>query len=419
MQGHLDNKYETGVKFGGELRLRYHNEESLGFSSDGVTAAGGPAGIGFQGTNEDFLLTRLRLWGDWTVNESIRVYVEGIYSDSLAEDSFQFRAIDRNFGDVQNVFVDTQLTDNLTFRVGRFEHQYGAQRLLSPLDWANTRQRFEGVKFLYNQDDWTIDAWWSVFVPVVTNEADEGDYNRRLYGAYATNKSYDNAAYDFYYIGFDDTRAVAGGDFSLHTVGARMWGSEGSWLYEAEGGYQFGRQSGLGVDHRASFFTVGLGKKLKIKEEWNPILWFYYDYASGDDESSNTFNNFNQLFPLAHKYLGFSDFAARSNISSPNVLLTTAPTDKWKFLAWYYYLASAEQSAAVPGIATNTVTLQNDVSNDFVHTLDLLAQYNFNEKSDIIFGYSTVWAGDKLEGGVDAVLDSDANFFYTQWTLRF
>ncbi|MEM8864675.1 MAG: alginate export family protein [Planctomycetota bacterium] len=407
------------LSIGGQLRLRYHNEESMGFSTEGVVGGGGP-GVGFQGTNEDFLLSRLRLYTDYRYKDVARLYVEGIFAENLDDgDTFLPRIIDRNYGDLLNVFADVNLTDSLIFRIGRQEHLYGAQRLLSPLDWANTRQRFEGIKFLYKKDDWAIDTFWTVFTPVDPDEFDEGDYNRRLYGVYATKTGGKYIpTLDLFYIGFDDTRALAPitSDFSLHTIGGRAQGGGAKWLYELEGGVQFGRQSGLGVDHNAGYVTGGVGRK--FDHDWSPTMWFYYDYASGDDESGG-FGRFNQLFPLAHKYLGFADFAQRANISSPNVLMTMQPAQKWKLLLWYYYLGAAESADIVPGVATNTAPLQNTVDDEFVHELDIIIRYQINVRSNILLGYSNVWAGDKLDDGMFPILDSDANFTYLQWEQNF
>ena len=42
-----------------------------------------------------------------------------------------------------------------------------------------------------------------------------------------------------------------------------------------------------------------------------------FDYASGDDDPTDgTIGTFNQLFPLAHKHLGFIDLVGRQNISA-------------------------------------------------------------------------------------------------------
>jgi hypothetical protein len=101
----------------------------------------------------------------------LRFYAEGIYADSEHE-SFAARGIDENYGDLLNLFVDLKFTDRLTARVGRQELLFGAQRTVSPLDWANTRRTFEGVRLLYSTNEWSIDGFYTQFVPVVAHSFD-------------------------------------------------------------------------------------------------------------------------------------------------------------------------------------------------------------------------------------------------------
>lgn len=393
---------------GGQLRLRYHDEEGMGRARRLANPDG------FLDTENTFLLSRVRLYGDYKANDFIRVYVEGIFADATGNTDYDFRGIDRNFGDLLNAFVDVKVVEDLTIRVGRQELLYGSQRVVSPLDWANTRRTFEGIRGLYKHGDWTIDAFYTNFVPVVPNEFDEADYDRSFYGLYSVYSGLESSTVDLYYLGFDDERIGVGGaggsDFSLHTFGGRLNGKlAGKWLYDVEGAYQGGRQSGLGLDHDAGFITAGVGRKV-TNWCWDPTLWFYFDYASGD-AGGGDFNSFNQLFPLAHKYLGFIDAVARTNIVSPNVLLTMKPHKKWSLLLWYYYFDAAEEGAPIPGVAVPSA--QDLAEDNFGQELDFLAKYQITPRSDIWFGWSHLWAGDRIIG------TDDANFFYAQWQLNF
>ena len=390
---------------GGQLRLRYHHEKGMG-SSPGATR--------FQDTENDFMLSRVRLYTNWKVNDNIRFYAEGIYADVTgSENTYIPRGIDTNYGDLLNLFVDVKLTDKTTVRVGRQELLYGAQRTVSPLDWANTRRTFEGIRVLHKSGDWSVDGFYTNFVPVVDNQFDEADYDRSFYGVYSTYKACENHSMDLYYLGFDDERPGSiSSDFSLHTTGLRMWGkTDSGWLYELEGAPQFGRQSGLGADHMAGFCTAGIGRKLDMP--WNPTVWLYYDYASGQVMGGD-FNRYNQLFPLAHKYLGFIDATQRANIESPNLLVKMAPHKKVDLLIWYYHLMANQAGDIVPSIGGTPA--QSTTSTDWGDELDLIVKYKINPRSNILFGYSHFWAGNKITPAGGAV---DADFFYTQWTMNF
>ncbi len=388
---------------GGQLRMRYHSE--IGMGREG--AASTPR---FQDTQNDFVLTRLRLYSNWQVNDAVRFYGEAILADASDDNGTYYpRGIDRNWGDFLNLFVDLKMTDNATVRIGRQELLYGNQRLISPLDWANTRRTFEGARLLYSNGDWDIDTFYTFYVPVVADTLDESDYDQRFYGMYGTYNGFENFTVEPYYIGYDNhNTGPVTGDFSLHTMGVRLNGGMGSWLWELEGGPQFGRQSGLGADHSAGFATVGLGRKCKLPG--SPTIWFYYDYASGD-ATGGSYNAFNQLFPLAHKYLGFIDAVKRTNIESPNILITAKPGPKWTLLMWYWHFMSNGEGV-VPSIG-NTPPQHTAGSKDLGDELDVLVKYGIAPRSNIVFGWSHFWRGDKIIG------TTDADFLYGQWELNF
>jgi hypothetical protein len=246
---------------------------------------------------------------------------------------------------------------------------------------------------------------------VIPNELDEPDYNQAFYGSYNTFTVNENLTVDAYYIGYDDRRTNPGSDFSIHTCGLRLNGAlTENWLFEMEGGPQFGRQSGLGVDHEAGFYTAGIGRKLGDVLPWTPTLWCYYDYASGNAPGGD-FNRFNDLFPLGHKYLGFIDAARRQNIEAPNVLLTMKPHQKIDLLFWYWHIMANQEGDIIPSIGGTPPQSLN--SKDFGDELDLIAKYAIGPRSNALICYSHFWRGNKI------LAPADADFTYVQWELNF
>ena len=390
---------------GGQFRWRYHHEKGMG-QTPGFTR--------FQNNTNDFHLSRLRLYSNWRINQDIRVYWEGIYAGLDTNSTYVPRPIDENYGDFLNLFVDIKLTDNGTLRVGRQELLYGAQRNVSPLDWANTRRTFEGIKWMHRSEEWSVDTFYTNFVPVVSNKFDEADYDRSFYGIYSVYKGIENLTLDFYYLGFDNQTVGAPitTDFSLHTIGSRMNGTFGDWLVELESAQQFGRQSGLGLDHTAMYYTGGIGRKLG-DTAGAPTVWLYYDYASGDNIGGN-FNRYNDLFPLGHKYLGFIDAVQRANIETPNLLVTAKPTEKTELLVWYYHFMSNQDTDIVPAIGGTPVP-QSTSSKDFGDELDLMITFGLGPRSKFLLGWSHFWIGNKIQ----TPGRSDADFFYSQWHVNF
>ena len=403
----IDRDWGT-LDVGGQYRLQYKHEIGMG------NAASGPGERRFEDTEFDLFLNRMRLYGNWQMTDQTRVYVEGIYADTTTDNGqYRPRITDDNFGDILNGFFEHSIDDGVwTARIGRQEMLFGAQRLISPLDWANTRRTFEGAMLLYEDGPWSIDTFYTAFVPPRANEFDKADWQQPVYGSYAVYTASPNNTLDLYYIGYDNRhRGEIVADFSLHTFGSRLFRTfENNWMFETEGGVQLGRQSGLGKDQRAGFATVGVGRKAP-EHEWQPQLWGYFDYASGND-GGDDFTRFNQLFPWGHRYLGFIDAVARSNIQSPNILLTAKPpkTD-WELLCWYFYFRADQAGDIVP--ALGATELQSLDKKYLGQELDLIAKYTIGPRSNILFGYSHFWRGDKI------LAPQDADFAYSQWEVNF
>ena len=110
----VDNcgRYGT-LDVGGQMRLRYHHEVGMG---QDVT---GPGVLRFEDTVHDILLSRFRLYSNWRVSESTRVYVEGIFADVTDDnDTYLPRPIDINCGDFLNAFIDCKLDESWTVAHG-------------------------------------------------------------------------------------------------------------------------------------------------------------------------------------------------------------------------------------------------------------------------------------------------------------
>jgi hypothetical protein len=395
---------------GGQYRARFHDERNIRNSS--------PSAFGLTGLDDAFLLHRMRLFANVELGDMIRIYGEGIDAQSNYED-FTPRAIEENRYDMLNCFADVLLLDGccgkLTGRVGRQELLYGSERLISPLDWANTRRTFQGAKLLWIGDKWNADVFYTKPVAVNPTEFDEDIDAQNFYGTFATYKGKKNHTFDVYWMAFEN--GLVPNDFHFQTTGGRWLGARDSWLWDLEGGMQFGDNTN-GSDHWAMFGTVGLGRK-NDDHCWKPALWCYYDYASGG-AARGAITGFHHQFPLAHKYLGFMDLFGRSNIESPNVLLTLQPHKKLKVLAWYYYFFLEDRRDTPYNINMTAFNAANaPASRDLGHEIDLIFTYVVNVRSEVLFGYSHFFAGDyyRLTPGVP--YRDDANFVYCQYHWNF
>lgn len=413
----LKGLYGRKLDIGGEYRYRYHHEQNM-------------RGLGLTGVDDQFWLTRLRMYANYRVTENVRVFGEYLYADSAGE-NFSPRPIEENRGEMQNLFVDANLLDTgdvkLVGRAGRQELLLGEQRLVSPLDWANSRRTFDGYRATLSGANNTLDLFYTNPVNRVaatggTNKWDSSNNNQSFYGAYLSNLSVGRdlgvSALETYYLGYDHNDL----NFSFHTLGSRLAGKRGRLLYELEGGVQFGDNFN-GSSHNAGFVTAGLGRKLDIETangSWTPTVWAWYDWASGGNSplAAPGDNSFHHLFPLAHKYNGFMDLFGRRNLNDVNFQFVTPLGKKTSFLLWYHYFFL--DKATTPYSVTMTPYNSGNaaVSKDLGHEIDLLWTINFNPRHNLLLGYSHFSSG-KYYNTPGVAYNGDANFFYSQYQVRF
>ncbi len=391
------------LDIGGQYRLRYHHEQNI-------------RGAGLTGRDDDFLLDRTRLYFDYKMTKRLRVFAEGLDAGSSYE-NFAPRQIEVNQFDAQNLFADVVVldcgTNKVTARGGRQELLLGAQRLVSPLDWANTRRRFDGGRLTWTSKEHTTDLILARPENIDFRRFDSPNQNQVLYGVYNSNKTFENPI-DTYYLGFEDDTTFT----RVHTIGTLIKGEADGFLWDNEFGYQFGRNPDSS-DISAFSLTFGGGRRLKGDSK--PTLWLFYDWASGDDSINN---GWNQLFPLGHKYLGFMDLFARRNIHDINSLFTFNPTEKFTALLWYHYFALSNGNQGPYNVGGAAFNPGGTVGRrDLGHEIDLLGTYKVNSRSDLVLGYSHFFAGKYYDTSTTSanipLFNGDADFFYTQWHYNF
>jgi len=396
------------VDAGGEYRLRHENQHILSRTND-------------------VLLHRTRLYTNLEYGSWFRAYAEGIDATTDLDDVAP-RAIDVNRFDALNLFGEAKLFDrgggDVYFRAGRQELLYGAQRFVSPLDWSNTRRTFDGFKAFWKGTDWDVDVWWTRPVPFGQHTAggwddhnfDHPDQSQEFIGFWATHKACQNRKLDFYFLRLEENDPGVT-LFEYNTLGARCEGSADVWLWEIEAAYQYG-DHGVG-SHSAGAYTAGLGRKLGGLP-MDPVLWFYYDWASGDrDPTDSKHSTFNQLFPLGHKYFGFMDVVGRQNIEDFNIRLTATPHKKVKLLVWWhmFHLQQARDSLYSAGGGIVRTDAGGTAGTDVGQELDVVLTFLLCPRSNIAIGYSHLYSGDFIRdtpGGI-----SGEDFYYGQYTVRF
>jgi hypothetical protein len=406
------------VNSGGELRHRYMNQ-------DNRLQPGGPG-------RDTYQLWRWRHFLDVRAGENFRAYVEGIDASSFGQD-LPVQPIDVNRWDLLNAFVDVELFETgsgtQTLRYGRQELLFGRQRLVSPLDWANTRRNFEGFRYMIKEQDWKMDIFSVNPVNSATGFRSVAEFDNRFdqpnrdvffSGAYYTYTGLKNTNIELYYLWLDDSNPTVGkADGNRHTVGSRYTklipvdAESRVWDYDVEAAYQFGNDNGLDV--QAGFATAIAGHTWK-KAPWTPRLSGLFYYGSGDvNAGDGTTNTFSTLFPLGHAYWGLSDNLTGQNLYDWSLQVDVKPTDKTAVTVAHHFFNLASGNDVVYNVGGNPVgTPGNGVS--LGNALDLYGYYSFNEFFDVQLGYSWFWYGNYIDRTTPR---GDATQFYVQTTYRY
>jgi hypothetical protein len=357
-----------------------------------------------------------------------RVFVELLSAGIHGNDAAPL-TIDRQNTDLLNAFVDI-MGDDVLGRLGRFEMSYGGQRLISPLDWANTRRTFQGGLFRMHNDDVTTDLFVTKSVTVDPHEFDNPDMDRFFSGVYNTWKMAEGRGLDLYALALNDDNSApfstpAGGpptaNTDTYTIGSRFFGKDGPTDYELEAAKQFGNRNGLDVD--AYMWTV-VGGYTVAEALMSPRFALDIDYASGDGNvADGNYETFNQLFPLAHAYFGFIDLVGRQNIIQimPSVTLKTSKTTTFRVSYSDFELAKDSDFLynAAGGVAGGQSGATLNSGDDVGDEVDLTLAWkpaSMAPHGEFLFGYSYFDPGSFVEGWGNG---EDTSLLYAQYMFTF
>ncbi len=329
----LTRNNKIWVDLGWQVRLRWESFSNIGF--------GAPAD-----PHDAWMLFRTRAHADLHFGDFARVYVEGIYADQWENRELGPRPIDRNLGDLLNAFAEVKADGAMGKAgvwAGRRELQTGKQRLVSPLDWANTRRTFEGVGAWWSKNFHSVEAWVTNPVTIDHDDFDEANEDVLFWGVDCTNRTQTCMTWGAYAYGRDIDAVI---DDTRYTVGARIDGKipNTRFDYDAEAAYQFGER-GTG-DVSASMLSATFGWK-PCARCGDPRIGLGFDYASGDDNPADAdTGTFSQLFPLGHKYLGHTDLIGRQNVVAARLEGSYKLADKLTFNGWYHMFWRADTADA-------------------------------------------------------------------------
>lgn len=410
----LGDSSKVWASFGVQLRLRAEFWNDFNFGA-------APAGVE---TDDLFGLSRLMLHADLHFGRPWRVFVQA--KSSLVTDrelAGGRRNIDRDEVDLQNAFLELAApigkVGKLWIRAGRQELLYGKQRLVSPLDWVNTRRTFEGLVAQVKAGSATLAGFWTQPVIVAANDFNEADETTDFYGLYAVFKRPGaSSGLDLYWLSLDRERATFAGVTGAEerqTLGARFEAAGRHADLEFEGAYQFGEFGSSDIEAYMVTLIVGFADRGHARA---PRLYFGLDYASGDEQAGDgKLETFNQLFPLGHAFLGYMDFVGRQNIVDLSTGLQLKLTAKSNLQIDWHHLRLATANEGLYGVGGAQARQANPGGSKAVgDELDLLLRRPINPHLALELGLGRFLAASYLE---ETGAGDDVDFAYLSGQYTF
>ena len=414
------------LSLGGQARYRYEFYDNNNF------------GAGPQ-DDDGFNLGRFLGHADLHLGEHLRGFFQ--VKSSLEDGRVGGpRASDADEIDIQQAFIDFKLPlgplgpagSSVTLRGGRQELLYGAQRLIGPLDWANTRRTFEGGKAMFQfSKTHSLDLFWVRPVLVDKEEPNDGDGNTSFAGIYDTlglPSAFGEAAkskLELYGLVLNRTNAAwpaeGVGNEDRYTLGVRFSSNPKPWDMDVEADYQFGK---FGSGDISAWAFAAEGGYTFAAIPFTPRPFVGLDTASGDDDPDNgDLQTFNQLFPTGHPFLGYIDAVGRQNIIDVRegfdvTPLENKPWAKKVTLRTEYHLFWRQSTHDALYNASGAVLRASGTSDasQIGSELDLLLNWQLDRHAAAYFGYSHFFPGDFIH---ETGPDDDIDFFYAALTYTF
>ncbi len=259
--------------------------------------------------NDDYVWNRLMPYADLHVGK-LRFFVMPILSAISGTDRRKGPA-DATGVDMLQAFVDVDIRvpsgDALRLSAGRKLVSLGSGRFIDRRYGTGVPLPFDGFEAIVTGKSRQITGFY--LQPVDTKLGafnDRRSRNKAVWGVYATQWLDAKHTYgvDIYYIGLRDRNAVfdqGAGRQVAHTLGARFFGDNGAWYWNAEAAAQRGTFAG----YRSEAWGVGAETGYRFRNApLRPEIAVTADIVSGDgDPNDRKLGTLNPLFPNG-KYFG-------------------------------------------------------------------------------------------------------------------
>jgi hypothetical protein len=393
------------LKFSGHMQYRLENQNETAYPQ--AAAAAAKEGLSLFRLRGNFLYTANEKLTVGFTPQAVKVLGGQEYVGTGGGAAVQENTATNSSGSTYNPQVDYfeayaeyKVTENLSAKLGRQELAYGDHLIIGSLPWANDGRSFDALKLRYTHGQSKTD----LFASQISNASTSADAldDTTFYGLYTQlGEVVIFKEFDLYAL----SQTVPSVNTELNTFGFRFKGLAGGFFYRMESGLQQGTlvgariEDGYQVDSDLGF----VAKTFDIKVGYSQAGIQYI-----------------QLYPTAHKFLGFADIFGRRNIVSYRATATWK-SDFGLSAHLFYHNFQRRDVNVVPYNLVNaayTNAAASDAS-DLGSEVDLVIKQKFLKTSQVHLGAAIFTPGEFFKDQADDDASETRNFFYVQVISKF
>lgn len=252
--------------------------------------------------------------------------------------------VDVDHLDAQELFLETWLNSQRPgedyFRVGRQEILLGNHQLLKVRDGPNVPLAFDAARLHFTSDAFAADAFAGNVVQPTPGVFEDKWLDRTMTFSGANigwQMPADGFHSDIFWFDYRN-RFVryqnAAGPEDRQTIGIRLDGHRGPWVFDYEASEQFGTLGSLEIQ---AWGTALFTTRHWDETPWQPAFTLGFSYVTGDRDRTGRLNTFNCLFARGD-YFGDTDLLTGSNTVDLSGRVGVAPmaavnlTTQWDLL---------------------------------------------------------------------------------------
>lgn len=275
----------SSLSFGGSFRFQYESFINQQFQN-------------VPDQDNLWFLNRVLLHAHLKIKDKFEFFAEFNSSHISGKDNVS--PVDKDALSVNQMFVNYNISQNLSFGIGRQNLIVGSGRLVDAREGTNVRRSFDLAQVNISNNEFSAKGFFAI--PVKPNpevfDNDFLEFDETFSGLYTTTRfnTLNNLDLYAFYQKDDNVTYNSGTENERRaSVGARYFGNYKSWTYNNEIVYQFGSFGNQNI----SAFTVSfhLEKKIMLSDHIFSTGLKTQLISGDNDTNDNTLNTFDALYP--------------------------------------------------------------------------------------------------------------------------